>query len=84
MAKSNFIIFSQSPNFYPLIKELDVSNGVTKRTASFKYLGILIDETLSFNQHVTLSSQILARNIVMMKKLQHCFLKSVLRHLYFS
>lgn len=84
MAKSNFIIFSRSSNFYPWIKELDMPNGVIKRTASFKYLGIVIDETLSFKEHVTLTSKILARNLGIMKKLQHCFPKSVLRHLYFS
>ena len=84
IAKSNFIIFSRSTDFYPWVKELDMSNGVMKRTASLKCLGIIIDETLSFKQHVTLTSKILARNLSIMMKLQHCFPKSVLCYLYFS
>ena len=84
MAKSNFNIFSQSPDFYQWIKELDMSNGVIKRTASLKYLGIVIDETSSFKQHLTLTCKILVRNLGIMKNLQPCFPKSVLRNLYFS
>ena len=74
MDKSNFIIFLISPDFYPWIKELDMFNGVIKRTVSLICLGIVIDETLSFKQHVTLISKILARNKGIMKKLQHPFL----------
>ena len=51
---------------------------------NFKYLVIVVDGTLSFKQHATLPSKILARNLGIMQKLQHFFPKSVLRHLYFS
>ena len=84
ISKSNFVFFSRSPVFYPWMKELNRSNGAIKRTVSFKYLGIVTDETVSFKQHVTLTSKILARNLGIMKKLKHFVPKSVLRHPYFS
>jgi hypothetical protein len=37
-------------------KKLNMSDGVTKRITSVEYLGILIDETSFFKQHVTLTS----------------------------
>jgi hypothetical protein len=48
-------------------KKLNMSYGVTEQTASVKYLGIELDETLSFKQHLTLTSKILARNLGIMK-----------------
>ena len=84
MPESYFIVFSRPPDFYPGIKELDMSNGAIKRTASLKYLGIVLDKTLSLKQHVSLTRIILARNLGIIKKLQHCFPKSVLCHLYIA
>ena len=45
MTKSNFIILSRLPGFYPWIKELDMSKSVIKQAASLKYFGIVINET---------------------------------------
>ena len=66
------------------MKELNTYNGVIKWTASFKYHGIVIDETLSFKQVLTLTSKILVRDLGIIKKTPVFFLKSVFRHLYSS
>ena len=82
--KSNFVIFSRSPNFYPWFTEIISERGIIKRTRFTKYLGINVDETLSFKDHVKSVSKILSRNLGIMRKLKHIFPPNVLRLLYFS
>ena len=45
--------------------------GIIKRTRFTKYLGINVDETLSFKDHVKSVSKILSRNLGSMRKLKH-------------
>ena len=82
--KSNFVIFSRSPNFYPWFTEIISERGIIKRTRFTKYLGINVDETLSFKDHVKSVSKILSRNLGMMRKLKHIFPPNVLQLLYIS
>ena len=46
--KANFVIFSRSPDYYPWITEIATPKEIVKRSNSVKYLGIIIDEILSF------------------------------------
>ena len=55
-----------------------------KRSRSVKYLGIIIDENLSFQYHVKAISRILSRNLGIIPKLKHFFPSNDLRLLYFS
>ena len=49
--KPNVVIFSRSPNFYPWFAEIISERGIIIRTRFTKYLGINVDETLSFKDH---------------------------------
>ena len=69
--KRNVVIFSRSPNFYPWFAEIISERGIIKRTRFTKYLGINVDETLSFKDYVKSVSKILSRNLGIMRKLQH-------------
>ena len=82
--KSNFVFFSRSPNYYPWIMEIATPKGIVKRSKSVKYLGIIIDEILSFKCHVKAISRILSRNLGIIRKLKHLFPSNVIRLLYFS
>ena len=82
--KSNFFIFSLSSNFYPWFTEIISERGIIKRTKFTKYLGINVNETLSFKDHVKSVSKILSRSLGIMRKLKHIFPPNILRLLYFS
>ena len=69
--KSNFEIFSRSPNFYPWFTEMISERGIIKRTRFIKYIGINVDETRSFKDHVKSVSKILSRNLCVIRKLKH-------------
>jgi len=83
ISKSNFVIFSQSPNYYSWNTEIALSKGIVKRSNSVKYLWIIIDKKLSFKYHVKAISKILSPNLGVIRKLKHFFRSYVLRLLYF-
>ena len=83
-AKSSFIIFSRTATYYPWISRLKYSYGEIERKSCVKYLGITLDETLSFRKHVGNTSAILSRNIGILRKLAHFVPHRILRLLYFS
>lgn len=83
-SKSSFVIFSRTSNYYPWIQEVSYLEGKVKRDQCVRYLGIMLDETLSFRKHVEKVSGILCRNLGILRKLKHVLPPSVLRTLYFS
>jgi len=83
-SKSNFLIFSRTSNYYPWIQHIAYEDGMIARQKAVKYLGIIIDETLSFRSHIETLSRILSRNLGMIRKLKYMFPISILRLLYFS
>ena len=83
-SKSGFIIYGRSSNFYPWVLDLQMENYVIKRTNTIRYLGVIVDECLSFKNHVSFISSKIARNVGMMRKLKNIFQDSVLRLIYFS
>ena len=53
--KSNFVIFRSKKKKLPNNPDIDIisfGNHTIQRTAYCKYIGVTIDETLSWNQHV--------------------------------
>ena len=48
LGKSKFVIFSWCPVFYPWINEIVKNVWILKCVLSIKYLGVYIDEILSF------------------------------------
>ena len=83
-SKSGFVVWGRLPSYYPWLQELTVGDSTIRRQKSVKYLGVIIDETLSFSEHVQCISSKVARNIGMIRKLKHQFPQKVLRLLYFS
>ena len=75
ISKSNFVIFSRSPNYYSWITEIASPKGIVKRSSSVKHLGTIIDENLSFKYHVKAISRILSRNLVIIRKLKPFYLQ---------
>ena len=74
LGKAKFVIFSRSPVFYHWINEIVTHCRILKRALSIKYLGVYIDEILSFKFHAQSVSKILSRNLGIMRKLKQFFL----------
>jgi hypothetical protein len=83
-SKSTFVVWGRSPSYYPWLQDLTVGDLTIRRKKSVKYLGVIIDETLSFLEHVQSISLKVARNIGMIRKLKHQFQQKVLRLSYLS
>lgn len=82
--KSSLLIYSRSPSYYPWVNKLSNGTSMIPRKRSVRYLGIIIDETLSFVDHIDCVSMKLARNVGIMRKLKNFLPTSILRLLYFS
>ena len=68
-----------SDGFSLLLNSLEL-----KRVDQFKYLGVILDENLSFHKHVkTLSSKI-SLNIGILSCLHYFFPKNILKSTYYS
>ena len=74
LGKTNFVIFSRSPDFYPWIQDIVTQYGASKRVCSYKYLWVYIDDVLSFKRHVHYVCKTVSRNLGIMRKLKHFFL----------
>ena len=45
------------------------------RTSSAQFIGIIVDELISFKGHIEEDSNKLDRNVCIIRKLKHCFMK---------
>lgn len=82
--KTMFMLYGRSANYYPWIEEIELVNGSIKRTSTVRYLGVIVDECLSFKDHIAFISTKLAKNVGTLRKLKNFFPKKVIRMLYFS
>ena len=67
-----------------LLPKLFINNQVTKRQSSIKFLGILLDENLSWKEHLKLTENTVANNIGLIYKAKPYLNKDSLLELYFS
>ena len=81
--KSAFVVFGRMANDYPWLKELDIDDSVVSRRKVLTYLGILIDETMCFAEHIQFMSLKIARNVGLLRRLKFQFPQKVLRLQYF-
>jgi hypothetical protein len=61
-----------------------VFNGGTKGNQTYKLLGVLFDEHLSFNEHVTYMQSKIAKSLFILNRSKHFISKKALKMLYFS
>ena len=80
--KTNCMLFSNSLHNVPGHIILDGST--LKRVQSSRFLGVTIDEDLSWKPHVNNECNIVSRKIGMTNKLKHCFPQPTLKSLYYA
>ena len=85
-SKTEFMIFGRSQWTVNKItlEELIVNQSRIKRVKSFRYLGIILDELLSFRKHSDYLSLKLGHNLGCLNRLKHVFPFSILNILYHS
>ena len=65
-----------------LMKSLIISNLTLERVQFSKFLGVLIDEYLTWKQHIDCVSKTISRNIGVMNKLKYSIQRHILHTLY--
>ena len=78
------MLFSRSGSQKPEQFSLNQNDRVLKRVDQFKYLGIILNENLSFREHVKTMSLEIPRNIGILSRLRHFFPRDILKTIYFS
>ena len=69
-AKSKYMIFSKAPHSSSNTQPILINNIPISRVSSTKFLGVTIDEKLSWSDHISATAKIIARNIGVMAKLR--------------
>ena len=85
--KTNYILFSSKRknapmHDYKLAIKIDKQN--ITRVASSKFLGVHIDELLSWKVHITQISKKMAKNTGIISRIRHLLPRHTLIHLYYS
>ena len=84
VAKTEFLFFRSPTKAKIDFPKLKIDGKVLYPSQTVKYLGIYIDEFLSFNQHANYLVNKLRRNNGMLSKIRHFVPENVLRSIYFS
>ena len=82
--KSYFLFFSPIGIAFPQLTHLHVSKGSFCRPENrvVRFLGILLDENLSFRNHLAMIRLKVSRSLSIIRKLRHTFPGSILKLLF--
>ena len=82
--KTKFMIFHTKQKQLSLdqIPNIKINNQQVERVESFKFLGVLIDHNLTWNNHVTLISNKLSRTCGILAKLKNLLPECILQLIY--
>ena len=82
-AKSKFMVFFKHPKTIPKLK-LTINDNPIEQVTEFNFLGITIDQNVTWSAHITKTSIKIARVIGILHKLKHSFPLRILRLIYNS
>ena len=82
ISKSQYSLFTN--NVHSSSETLQIRGQVLPQCSSIKFLGVVIDDKLSFSAHITSVCDKVSRNIGFMKKVSHIIPNKPLRCLYYS
>ena len=72
VAKSKFIIFFKHPRTIPKLS-ISINGNPVEQVTNFDFLGITLDQNITWNDHISKISIKVARVIGIMNKLKHIF-----------
>jgi hypothetical protein len=82
--KTNYIIFSPKNKIIPFTPLIFINNQQINNVTHIKFLGIFIDEKLSWHHHISHLTNKLARNIAILYKLQNNVTHEIMTMMYYS
>ena len=79
------MLFHANNKYIPQdIKHFEVNGHIIKRKSSAKYLGIILDEKLSFKEHTDYVYKSLIKYYGIFNQIKHIINRSIIRQLYFA
>ena len=84
IGKTNFVIFHSYNKSLPYSVTLKLNNKAISQKSHIKYLGVIIDEHLTWSQHTTTISKKVSRSIGIMYKLRPFMNTKMLTNIYYS
>ena len=66
------------------LSDLHISNKSIERKASIKFLGVMLDESIAWNDHIHIIEKNLAKNIGLLYRARQFLDKELLKTIYFS
>src|SRR5688572_31474257 len=87
LAKTNFILFCSKRKIELNLDcnmTINIDNQNITRVSSSKFLGVHIDEQLTWNEHITNISKKLSKNIGIICRVRHLLPRYILVNLYYS
>ena len=84
IGKTNFVIFHCYNKSLPYSVTLKLNNKAISQKSHIKYLGVIIDEHLTWSQHTTTIAKKISRSIGIMYKLRPYMNSKMLTNIYFS
>ena len=69
VSKSNFIVFHKHPKVIPVLK-IQMNNVEIDRVSEFNFLGVIVDEHITWKPHIEIIRVKISRIIGIMRKLQ--------------
>ena len=82
--KSNFIIFSGKKLYDKELSKISIESTQLTQVSSTRFLGIIIDESLSWREQICCISKKIYKSIGIIRKVRHLVTKECLLTLYYS
>jgi hypothetical protein len=84
-SKSCFMVFhSRNSTTHSAIKSIEIPGLIIQRQYSTKFLGVTLDETLSWKEHVTAVCNSLLKYFCIFNYIKHIVTRTVARQLYYA
>ena len=83
LSKTNYIIFRSKKKILPILDSgLKINNKAISQVTTTKFLGVYVDEYLTFNDHVSIIAKKVSKNIGIISRIRHVLQRPILLNLY--
>jgi len=83
LSKTNYIIFRSKKKIIPVLdSSIKIDNKEITQVTTTNFLGVYVDEHLTFNDHVSIIAKKVAKNIGIISRIRHVLQRPILMNLY--
>jgi hypothetical protein len=80
--KTKLIIFKSPSKLLPPINDISINGTSIERVNCIKFLGVLIDESLSWHEHLILKNNQISKNLAIISRMKHILPSETIKTLY--